>query len=59
MTAITIPKRPSGHQSAAAKERYDREMAEFCATLKQLDSNIGVQGQFQGGGVIPSKMLPA
>ncbi len=40
MTAITIPKRRRGHQSAAAIERYDRELAEFCAALKQINSTL-------------------
>ncbi len=40
MTAITIPKRRTGRQSAAAIERYDRELAEFCTALKQIDSTL-------------------
>ena len=40
MTTITIPKRPSGHQSAAAREQYDRERLEFCAALFQLDRSL-------------------
>ena len=38
MTAITIPKRRPGRQSPAAIERYDQELAEFCAALVELDS---------------------
>ncbi len=40
MTAITIPKRQTGRQSAAAIERYDRDLAEFCAALEQIDSTL-------------------
>ena len=40
MTAITIPKRRSGRQSPAAIEQYDRDLAEFCAALKQIDSTL-------------------
>ncbi len=40
MTAITIPKRRHGRQSPAAIERYNRELAEFCTALKQIDSPL-------------------
>ena len=40
MTAITIPKRRPGRQSPAAIERYDRDLAEFCTALKQIDSTL-------------------
>ncbi len=40
MTAITIPKRRTGRQSAAAIEQYNRELAEFCTALKQIDSTL-------------------
>ena len=40
MTAITIPKRRTGRQSPAAIERYDRDLGEFCAALKQIDSPL-------------------
>ena len=40
MTAITIPKRRRGHQSPAAIERFEREIAEFCTALKQIDSPL-------------------
>ena len=40
MTTITIPKRRVGNQSRAAIERFDREVAEFCAALEQIDSTL-------------------
>ncbi len=40
MTAITMPKRRPGRQSPAAIERYDRELAEFCTALQQINSPL-------------------
>lgn len=37
---ITIPKRRRGHQSPAAIEQFDREIAEFCTALQQIQSTL-------------------
>lgn len=45
MSNLSLPIRKSGRQSAAAKARYEQELADFCEAVLQIRSNFQVSAR--------------